>query len=616
MPSASPLPLTVGTAGHIDHGKTTLIEALTGKNTDRLPQEKERGISIELGFAPLELPDGRTVSVVDVPGHEQLVRTMISGATGIDLFLLVIAADDGVMPQTREHLAVLNALEITDGVVALTKCDLADEVSIELAAEEVRELLPKARVVNVSAPGGQGLAELGAALAQAADRVEAERRESTGPALAEAPDQLGAAGRDSADGEWAAPAVLHVDRAFTLHGIGTVVTGTLHGKSLTAGDGIEIVSRGTEARIRSLHVHDQEVAQALPGQRVAMNLAGTSLAEVGRGDVIASPDSGLCPSYRLDIELRLAAGVEEVDGQRVQVHHGTRDTPAKAVYLDDSARFAQLRLRSPLIATAGDRVVIRQIAPPDTLGGGEVIDPVPTRHGPRSAAADRLSLICDGTPAEVLSLALSAGPRRLAPNAEAAARNIPAEPDRWRLHSTLAPALRRHPRASWEAAVARLEVEGALIVRNGALVSPTTDPAAPAPEAEEPAPLDERELAALELLRADGAAPRAPKALAETLGIEREEALAVLEGLARAGVARRVKPSVYYEIAALEQLRSQVIELAAERDGSISLAELRDALATSRKYAQTILEHLDGEQVMIRRGERHHLRESVRADKT
>jgi selenocysteine-specific elongation factor len=573
---ASPLPLTVGTAGHIDHGKTALVEALTGRNTDRLAEERQRGISIELGFAPLLLSDGRNLSIVDVPGHDQLVRTMISGATGIDLFLLVVAADDGVMPQTREHLAVLSALGITDGVVALTKCDLADRAAIEAALEEVRDLLPETPVVTVSAPTARGLDELRAALATAADRVETLRRGSMAI-------------------EWPEPAMLHVDRAFSLHGIGTVVTGTLRGASLSAGERIEILSRGTQARVRGLHVHDQAVDQPMPAQRVALNLAGVSRAEVGRGDVIAALDSGHRPSYRLDIELRLEAFAEDLDGQRVQIHHGTRDTPAKLVYLDQSGRFAQLRLRSPLIAASGDRVVIRRIAPPDSVGGGEVIDPVPPRHGP-GKATERLRLICDGSPREVLSLALTEGP-------------VPAEPDRWRLCPALAPALRRHSRDAWKAAARKLQDEGALIVRDGAMMRPSTEPVSAAPPREEPTTLDDADLAALEMLRADGVAPRAPQALAEALGIEREEALAVLTRLARAGAARCVRPGVYYEAATLQGLRERVIALAAERQGSISLAELRDALATSRKYAQALLEHLDSEKVLIRRGERHHLRE-------
>src|SRR6476661_11045925 len=217
------MPLTVGTAGHIDHGKTTLVEALTGKNTDRLPQERERGISIDLGYAPLELPDGRQLSVVDVPGHERFVRNMVAGATGIDLFLLVIDAGEGARPQTHEHLAILRLLGIETGVVAVTKADAVDEETLELAVEEARELVPGAAVVAVSAKTGAGLEELKAALAAASD----ERPQAAGPTR------------------------LYVDRVFTLHGIGTVATGTLWSGSIGGGDMLRAEPAGLDVRVRS-----------------------------------------------------------------------------------------------------------------------------------------------------------------------------------------------------------------------------------------------------------------------------------------------------------------------------------------------------------------------------
>ncbi len=238
------MPLTVGTAGHIDHGKTTLVEALTGKNTDRLPQERERGISIDLGYAPLELPDGRQLSVVDVPGHERFVRTMVAGATGIDLFLLVIDANEGARPQTHEHLAILRLLGIERGVVALTKSDLVDEELLELARAEAEELVPGAPIVTVSARTGAGLDALRTALAD----VAVERAPS------------------------AAPTRLYVDRVFTLRGIGTVATGTLW--SGTIGEGDELETRGRRVRVRSVQVHDRAVERAEAGQRVAVALPG------------------------------------------------------------------------------------------------------------------------------------------------------------------------------------------------------------------------------------------------------------------------------------------------------------------------------------------------------
>ena len=242
------MPLTVGTAGHIDHGKTWLVRALTGKDTDRLPEEQERGISIDLGYAPLELPDGRRLSLVDVPGHERFVRNMVAGATGIDLFLLVVDAGEGARPQTHEHLAIVRLLGIEHGVVAVTKVDAVDAETRELALEEARELVPRSRVVATSARTGEGLDELRAALGEAADGV-VERPSSR-------------------------PTRLFVDRVFTLRGIGTVATGTLWSGSLGEGDELRVEPAGLDVRVRSVQVHDRPVERAEAGQRVAAALPG------------------------------------------------------------------------------------------------------------------------------------------------------------------------------------------------------------------------------------------------------------------------------------------------------------------------------------------------------
>jgi selenocysteine-specific elongation factor len=351
-------PLTLGTAGHIDHGKTALIRALTGVDTDRLPQERERGISIELGYASLELPSGRRLSVIDVPGHERFVRTMVSGATGIDLFLMTIAADDGVMPQTREHAAVLQALGVQTGVVAVTKADLADP---EMAMLEAGELLPGIETIAVSARTGLGLDVLRQRLDAAADAV-GSRAESD------------------------AAARLHIDRVFTIRGAGTVVTGTLWTGRIGRGDEMVVLPSGREFRVRGVQVHDEAAEAAAAGQRVAVNLVGTATSEIDRGDVLAARGAGLQPTYLLDAELSFA-GAEPEHGDRVQVHHGTREAAARLAWL--GGPFWQVRLERPLVPTQGDRLVIRQIAPPDTLGGGVVLDPAPRKHGPsRQLLAD------------------------------------------------------------------------------------------------------------------------------------------------------------------------------------------------------------------------------------
>jgi len=572
-------PLTLGTAGHIDHGKTALIEALTGKNTDRLEEERRRGISIELGYARLELPDGRSLSVVDVPGHETLVRTMVSGATGIDLFLMVVAADEGVMPQTREHLTVLRALDVPVGVVALSRCDLAEPETRAAAAAEARELID-APLVEVSAVTGQGLDRLRDELAATAARAEKTRPEPV----------------------WKQPAVLHVDRVFTLRGIGTVLTGTLWSGSLGEGDRVEVLPRGSELRIRSVQVHDRQVERAQSGQRVALNVVGPDRDALERGDVVCSPGAGLRPSYRLDVRLEppLPEGERPM---RVQVHHGTRRAPGRVVPLDETG-LAQLRLDSPLIARAGDRLVVRSIAPADTLGGGAVIDPAPARHGPGPATV-RLRVMVDGSPEQVLERALEDA----AVGDVRDGQGLPADPGGWTTHPLLGPTRERFTPERWSAAIQALLASGGAAERGGALVIPGGEEAAEPGPPPEP---DERALRALDLIRGDGPSPRPPAAVAEGLGSSPLEAEEALEALVASGHAIRVKPGIYYEAETLERLRSRLLVLAAEREGAVTLAEARDELDTSRKYAQALLEHLDASHLTVRQGDRHVLRRAAR----
>jgi selenocysteine-specific elongation factor len=510
-------PLTLGTAGHVDHGKTALVRALTGKDTDRLVAEHERGISIELGYAPLELPGGRRLSVVDVPGHERFVRTMVAGASGIDLFLLCVAADDGVMPQTREHLAVLRQLGVDGGVVAITKADLADPAP---AAEEVAELVPDAERVPVSAIEPSGLEELLAALARAAQALPGR-----------------AAGSDGG-------ARLHVDRSFTLKGIGTVVTGTLWSGHLAAGDEVRILPGELEARVRSVQVHDAPVERADAGQRVALSLGGVSWREVSRGDVVCEPGAGLAGTYLMDASLVLEAGARPLRrGTRLHVHHGTREAPARVVPLEGEelvpgrAGLAQLRLEAPLVPAAGDRLVLRQLAPPDTVGGGAVIDPHPRKHGPGPEVVERLRALERGeSPVE---------------------QELPAEE--------------------------------------------------PSPASPESPALDDAALRLAALLRSDGAEPRTDSDLAAAAGLSAAEAGERLRALERAGRAVRVGRNLHFHPEPLEELSARVVAMC-KRDGRATIGAVRDELHTSRKYAQALLEHLDAAKVTRRRGDEHVLR--------
>jgi selenocysteine-specific elongation factor len=485
-------PLTLGTAGHIDHGKTALVRALTGVDTDRLPEERERGISIALGYAPLTLPSGRRLSVVDVPGHERFVRTMVAGATGIDLYLMTVAADDGVMPQTREHATVLAALGVGTGVVAITKADLVDP---ERAGAEAAELLPGAEAIAVSARTGAGLEDLRAAL----DRAAAATRSRAG----------GGGPR------------LHVDRVFTIRGAGTVVTGTLWSGSVARGEEVTIQPSGRRARIRSVEVHDEPVERAAAGQRVALNLAGIRLDEVARGDVIVAAGD-VEPTYRVDAALTWR---ERPDGgARVAVHHGTRESPARLVEL--GGRFFQLRLEQPIVPARGDRLVIRSLAPPDTLGGGVVLDPAPRRHGPSRDALARLA-------------ALERGEEPAAP---------PREP-------------------------------------------------APARRSEPPPALTESALAVEARLRSAGAEPP----------LDSELPAADLAALRTHGRAVRLGRTMHVHPEPLADVTERLVAVI-EREGAITLARARDELATSRKYAQAYLEHLDAEHVTLRRGDERVLR--------
>jgi selenocysteine-specific elongation factor len=356
--------VTVGTAGHVDHGKTTLVRALTGKDTDRLPEERARGISIDLGYAPLELPGDRSLSLVDVPGHERFVRTMVAGATGIDLFLLVVDAAEGARPQTHEHLAILRLLGVARGVVAVTKADAVDPETLELAVLEARELVPEAEVVAVSAVTGTGLDELRAALGRAAEAVEQRRSDF--------------------------PARLYIDRVFTLRGIGTVVTGTLWSGSIADGDHLRLEPEGRDVRVRSVQVHDTPVERADAGRRVAVSLPGVERADVRRGDALVA--AGAFPrSYRLEVALTELAPI--ASGARLSVHHGTSRIPARVVRVGDG--HAQLRLAAPVVAARGDRVVLRTDT---TVGGAIVLDPAP----PRGVDPERDRLLDDGDPASIV----------------------------------------------------------------------------------------------------------------------------------------------------------------------------------------------------------------------
>jgi selenocysteine-specific elongation factor len=556
------MPLTVGTAGHIDHGKTWLVRALTGKDTDRLPEEQARGISIDLGYAPLELADGRRVSLVDVPGHERFVRTMIAGATGIDVFLLVIDAQEGARPQTLEHLAVLRLLGVEHGVVAITKADAVDEETLALAVDEGRELVPGAEVVAVSAKTGAGLDELRAALA----RLPVNERPAAGATR------------------------LYVDRAFTLRGIGTVATGTLWSGTIAPGDTLRVEPGGRSVRVRSVQVHDTAVERAEAGQRVAVNLPAIERRELARGDALVAP--GRYPvSYRLDVRLDELAPIPAA----VTVHVGTQAAPARVVRVGD---YAQLRLDRPVVAARGDRVVLRAET---TVGGGVVLDPSP----PRGLERERLALLDGGGPEEIVRALVHAP---VSP-AELEARGVLAPDELARGLAALPSAGGHHFSRAWLEEL-RAAVHDRLAAR--AEASPV-DPGLPVAELLPDEPWAPGLLALLGVERR-GAKVYLPGATA-ALGAQaaaaaeiesqltEQEVVRVPDGtlaafLEERGTLRRVGDGLVVSAELYDRGRETLGTLDA-----ITLAAFRDALGVGRRTAQLLLERYDADGLTLRRGD-------------
>lgn len=383
----------IGTAGHVDHGKTCLIKALTGIDTDRLKEEKKRGITIELGFAYLDFPDGQRVGIVDVPGHEKFVRNMLAGAGGMDLAMLIVAADEGIMPQTVEHLDILSILGIKQGVVVITKTDLVDPEFVELVKEDVAELvkgtfLEDVPVVPVSVYEERGLGELKNILKMMCDALP----------------ERGDAGHFR----------LPIDRVFTLKGFGTVVTGTLMEGKLKKEQNIVLYPENEPVKVRSIQVHSQDVDTAWAGQRVAVNVPDRKKDEIFRGDVLATTGS-LYPTMMVDVKVEVLKHTERVikHGSRVHIYHGTKELLGKIVLMDrdelkaGESCYAQLRLEEKTVVQKGDHFVLRFYSPVETIGGGVVLDACPRKHRKNDKKAYAAYEIKEhGNPEELLELAV------------------------------------------------------------------------------------------------------------------------------------------------------------------------------------------------------------------
>lgn len=617
----------IGTAGHVDHGKSTLVHALTGIDPDRLQEEKARGMTIDLGFAWLKLPSGKEVSLVDVPGHERFIKNMLAGVGGIDLAVLVIAADEGVMPQTREHLAILDLLGISHGVVALTKRDLVDDEWLELVTADVEEVLQGttlegAPLLPVSATTGQGLPELLATLDSLLDTTPA-RRDTGRPRLP-------------------------VDRVFTIAGFGTVVTGTLIDGTLSVGQEVEVQPSGQRTRIRGLQSHRTKVETQVPGTRTAANITGLSTEEVHRGEVLTTP-GWLTPTDVLDARIRL---LDDLSGPikhnaTATFHCLAAEAPAKIRLLDvDELKpgehgWAQIRLEAPVAVTGGDAFILRSST--GTLGGGTVVDTHPKRHKRfHQPTLQRLDTLQQGTPEDqLLELVQKAEPVEWA--ALLKASPLPADDTRRALDTLLAtgralvlgakgltPAAVILSTAAWERvettattalaahhqqyplrpgmskeelrtrlklpnraaadAVDRLvgtglaEERGALIAQAGFRV--TFTPAQEAEVARLLAGLEQHPFTPLGELHAD---PDVVAALADQGRLVRLADDVAFPTDTFAGMLERVK-----------------VHLAA--NGKMTVAEVRDMFDTSRKYAIAFMEYLDAQHITRRIGDERVLR--------
>lgn len=625
--------LTIGTAGHVDHGKTMLVRALTGIDTDRLKEERERGISIELGFAFLDLPGGRRAGIVDVPGHEKFIKNMLAGVGGIDMVLFVIAADEGVMPQTREHLDIIQLLQIRHGIVALTKTDLVDGDWLALVKEEVLDflqgtVLENAPLIEVSSVTGKGIEDLKAALARLAGEVE----------------QRSAAG----------PMRLPVDRVFSVTGFGTVVTGTLLSGSAAVGDLVEVLPGGINSRIRNVHVHGKKVERAAAGQRAALNLTGVEVDQAPRGSVVATAGY-LKPSDRLDVRLQLLRSAKVLKNRaRVRLYLGTAEIFGRVILLDRDElqpgqwAYAQLLLEEKAVAARGDRFVIRSYSPMITIGGGSVIDSKPGKHKRfKEEVIASISTRERGTPGELIRQLLDSRPVMLTAEeiAQAAGLNTRETGDtlsglsrngavrciegdggayyagaewyrKWsaEVKALVAGYHREYPMRDgypkeelrsrkfsglssrqFQLLLQSLESDGAIRVNAKTVSDPAFTP--------EPGTALKGKLSLIESkYRESAMQPPSWDDAAGGAGLDQSLAVEALHYLIRQGILVKAADDLYFHASSLAEAKSRLAGFFAGK-GEITVAEARDIFNTSRKYALPLLEYFDREKITRRVGD-------------
>jgi selenocysteine-specific elongation factor len=624
--------MIIGTAGHVDHGKTALVQRLTGIDTDRLPEEKRRGMTIDLGFAHLDLPGVGQVGIVDVPGHERFVRNMVAGATGIDVVLLVVAADDGIMPQTIEHLDIVLLLGIPRAVVALNKTDLVDETRVRAVADDIRALLRgtpfvDAAIVPVSAHTGAGVETLRAALAGALGKVQARHT----------------------DGFFRLP----IDRVFTMAGHGTVVTGTVAGGEVKNDDRLRVLPGGRELRVRAIQVHGQPAPCAAAGSRCALNLAGIEKDGLARGMMLV--DTRLTrASHTADVRLTLSRHVvSPLKSQlRVHVHAGTAETQGRLLWLEErppapgGTAFAQLRFDEPLPLLYGDRFIVRSGEARHTLGGCIVLDPFASRRGARAAARRaRLGRLAQFDPEEALNVWLEARgaagwfvaelAEQLAETPERLADRLAARADilretagdaAWvalavdvdalaaRLFTAMRDYLAAHPRmtavplATLHASVcpkldARAFKLASARLASGGEIEQVVDGLRPRGHRQQFSATEEKLAARIEvLLAARGGTPPRLEALATTLGQPAARIERFLGELARAGRVVKLASGIYLTQRDLDAWRGHAQRILNEK-GRLALGEFRSAIGVGRELALTVLEHFDRQGITRRQGD-------------
>jgi len=628
--------VVVGTAGHIDHGKTALVKALTGIDTDRLPEEKARGITIDLGFAYLEEPGGLTIEIVDVPGHERFVKNMLAGVGGIDLALLVIAADEGVMPQTREHLAICQLLHIKSGLVALTKRDLVEEEWLELVKDDVGRLLrgtflEGCAILPVSSKTGEGLAELRATLRTLGEKVPAKAADQS-PRLP-------------------------IDRVFTVKGFGTVVTGTLTAGRLALDERVEIYAKGAQAKVRGLQGHGHPVEQAVAGQRTAVNLQGVERRAIERGDVLGLPGT-LIPSLLVDATLELLKDAPRPlkVRDRVRFHMGTSEVMARVLLLDRPAlepgqtTYGRFRLEGPIVGLAGDRYVIRSYSPIVTIGGGTLLDVAPPRFKRKAPALlAHLGILERGTPEEVLEehlrqagpLGLKTGdlrartpfaPVRLKELLEALAKSgkIVAVDRDWFVHGDARQRLREqvlrvleafHRQNPLKSGISREELRtraggseerlfanmlGAL--ESEGLVRAEKDKVRLGTHEIRLAPAQRAAVDKVEALFRDaGAAPPSPEEALVKVGLRGSEENELFQLLLEERRLVRIKESLFFHAEILKTIEDKLVAFLKEKK-EITPADMKDLFGISRKYAIPLMEYFDGQRITTRVGDKRVLR--------